>query len=270
MSKPKILYIAQEVSPYLPKTGMSILTKDLSQSIISHGYEVRTFMPKYGIINERRNQLHEVIRLSGMNIIIDDTDHPLIIKVATLLPSRLQVYFIDNDDYFMHHTAKDLEIRETPEDNDERMAFFVRGVAETVKKLRWDPAIIHCVGWATALSPLYIKSLYQDDPSFRSAKVVYSLFNDKFDGKLDPRFAEKLKMAGFDDSVLSKIQDKEIDYIELNKLAIDFSDAVVEASENIDEELIKYAAESGKPFMRHPGSENYTEKYAEFYASLQY
>ena len=122
MSKPKILYIAQEVSPYLPKTEMSILTKDLSQSIISHGYEVRTFMPKYGIINERRNQLHEVIRLSGMNIIIDDTDHPLIIKVATLLPSRLQVYFIDNDDYFMHHTAKDLEIRETPEDNDERIS----------------------------------------------------------------------------------------------------------------------------------------------------
>ena len=269
MSKPKILYIAQEVAPYLPDTEMSVLNKNLSQSIISHGYEVRTFMPKYGIINERRNQLHEVIRLSGMNIIIDDTDHPLIIKVATLLPSRMQVYFIDNDDYFMHHTAKDLEIRESAADNDERMMFFVRGAVETVKKLKWAPAIIHCAGWVTALTPLYIKSQYKEDPSFMEAKVVYSLFNDKFEGTLDERFLEKLKQDGFNEDKMAAIKDKAVDYITLNKLAIDNSDAIVEASEGIDQELIDYAVASGKPFMKYPGAEKYIDAYAEFYSSLQ-
>lgn len=269
MSKPKILYIAQEVAPYLPDTEMSVLNKNLSQSIISHGYEVRTFMPKYGIINERRNQLHEVIRLSGMNIIIDDTDHPLIIKVATLLPSRMQVYFIDNDDYFMHHTAKDLEIRESAADNDERMMFFVRGAVETVKKLKWAPAIIHCAGWVTALTPLYIKSQYREDPSFMEAKVVYSLFNDKFEGTLDERFLEKLKQDGFNEDKMAAIKDGAVDYIALNKLAIDNSDAIVEASEGIDQELIDYAVASGKPFMKYPGAEKYIDAYAEFYSSLQ-
>ena len=269
MSKPKILYITQEVAPYLPDTEMSVLNKNLSQSIISHGYEVRTFMPKYGIINERRNQLHEVIRLSGMNIIIDDTDHPLIIKVATLLTSRMQVYFIDNDDYFMHHTAKDLEIRESAADNDERMMFFVRGAVETVKKLKWAPAIIHCAGWATALTPLYIKSQYREDPSFMEAKVVYSLFNDKFEGTLDERFLEKLKQDGFNEDKMAAIKDGAVDYIALNKLAIDNSDAIVEASEGIDQELIDYAVASGKPFMKYPGAEKYIDAYAEFYSSLQ-
>ncbi|MGM9843175.1 MAG: glycogen/starch synthase [Muribaculaceae bacterium] len=269
MSKPKILYIAQEVHPYLPKTEMSVLSKDLSQSVIGHGYEVRTFMPKYGIINERRNQLHEVIRLSGMNIIIDDTDHPLIIKVATLLPSRMQVYFIDNDDYFYHNEESALEIRISPDDNDERMMFFVRGVAETVKKLRWDPAVIHCIGWATALSPLYIKHRYHEDPSFRSSKIVYSLFNDRFDGVLDDRFFDKLKSEGFSDEIIADIKANPVDCIALNKLAIDYADGIVEASEGIEQELIDYAAASGKPFLRYPGSENYTDAYAEFYASLQ-
>lgn len=269
MSKPKILYIAQEVHPYLPKTEMSVLSKDLSQSVISHGYEVRTFMPKYGIINERRNQLHEVIRLSGMNIIIDDTDHPLIIKVATLLPSRMQVYFIDNDDYFYHNEESALEIRISPDDNDERMMFFVRGVAETVKKLRWDPAVIHCIGWTTALSPLYIKHRYHEDPSFRSSKIVYSLYNDRFEGVLNDRFIEKLKSEGFSDEIIADIKANPVDCIALNKLAIDYADGIVEASEGIEQELIDYAAASGKPFLRYPGSENYTDAYAEFYASLQ-
>lgn len=270
MSKPKILYISQEIAPYLPKTELSVLCRDLPQSIQTHGYEVRTFMPKYGIINERRNQLHEVIRLSGMNLIIDDTDHPLIIKVATLQPSRMQVYFIDNDDYFQHHAVTDLEIRETPGDNDERIMFFVRGVIETVKKLRWEAAIIHATGWITALAPLYLKNNYCDDPAFRSSKIVYSLFNDKFDGILDQRFIEKLKMDGFTDDQLKTFFDANgnIDHIALNKIAIDYSDAIIEASENVDPELIEYAKNSGKPFLAYPGEEKYAEKYAEFYATL--
>ena len=143
--------------PYLKATPLGSTCQMLPHKVQEKGFEVRTFMPKYGCINERRNQLHEVIRLSGMNIIIDDTDHQLIIKVATLQPSRMQVYFIDNDDYFQHHAVKDIEIRQTPEDNDERIMFYVRGVIETVKKLRWEPAVIQNVGWITALAPLYLK-----------------------------------------------------------------------------------------------------------------
>ena len=173
---------------------MAILGRDLAQTTQDSGYEVRTFMPKYGSINERRNQLHEVIRLSGMNVIIDDADHPLIIKVATLQPSRMQVYFIDNDDYFHFSPDKRLETVSSPEDNDERQMFFVRGVIETVKKLRWDPALIFCTGWISALAPLYLKRIYQDDPSFANAKIIYDLRPENFEDTLDPRFAEKLKL----------------------------------------------------------------------------
>ncbi len=270
MSKPKILYISQEITPYLPTTDLATLGQKLPQSIQEHGYEVRTFMPKYGIINERRNQLHEVIRLSGMNIIIDDSDHPLIIKVATLQPARMQVYFVDNDDYFQHHAVSDLEIRETPDDNDERIMFFVRGVIETVKKLRWEAAIIHNIGWITALAPLYLKNSYNDDPSFRSSKIVYSLVSDRFDGTLDSRFVEKLKMDGFTDEMLKPLIEAgdAPDYIALNKIAIDHADAVAVADENVDESLIEYAKQSGKPLMLFPGKEDYAQAYADFYASL--
>ena len=154
MKNNRILYISQEISPYLADSPLSVLGKAMPVKMQERGFEVRTFMPKYGCINERRNQLHEVIRLSGMNIIIDDTDHPLIIKVATLQPSRMQVYFIDSDDYFTSSAggAAPLETVSDPEQNDERMIFFVRGVVETVKKLRWEPAVVQCMGWITALA----------------------------------------------------------------------------------------------------------------------
>ena len=153
----KILYVCQEITPYLPETESSGLCRALTQAMQERGNEIRTFMPRYGCINERRHQLHEVIRLSGINIIIDDSDHPLIIKVATLQPTRMQVYFIDNDDYFSNTPIKELETKISPDDNDERTIFFVRGVVETVKKLRWAPAVIHCSGWISALAPLYLK-----------------------------------------------------------------------------------------------------------------
>ena len=169
----KVLFVSQEISPYLPASKLAKSCENLPQQIQEAGYEVRTFMPKYGCINERRNQLHEVIRLSGVNVIIDDTDHPLVIKVATLQPARLQVYFIFNDDYFSKNVTKDLEINTSPEDNDERSIFFVRSVLETVKKLRWVPDVIHCAGWITALTTAYLKNVYNEDPAFRDAKVVY-------------------------------------------------------------------------------------------------
>lgn len=268
MAKSKILYVSQEIAPYIPDTEMSELGRDLSQLIQSKNFEVRTFMPRYGCINERRNQLHEVIRLSGMNIIIDDTDHPLIIKVATLLPTRMQVYFIDSDDYFQHKSGTDMEIKVSPADNDERIMFFVRGVVETVKKLRWEPNIVHCSGWTSALAPIYLKRVYNEDPSFRNVKIVYSIFDDNLESALDARFQEKLLMEGFSKEDIASLADIPVDNVALNKLAIDYADAIVQASPNINPELEKYAKESGKPFLQYPGADDYVDAYAEFYNSL--
>ncbi|MDE6309243.1 MAG: glycogen/starch synthase [Muribaculaceae bacterium] len=270
MDKPKVLFISQEITPYLPATAMSTLSVKLPQSMQERGFEVRTFMPKYGCINERRNQLHEVIRLSGMNLIIDDTDHPLIIKVATLQPARMQVYFIDNDDYFRRSGASDIEIRQLPEDNDERSIFFVRGVVETVKKLRWEAAVVHCSGWISALAPIYIKKNYGDDPSFSASKVVYSLQDDRFDGTLDARFVEKLMMDNLlaeDLKALTESGDG-VDYEALTRLAIDHADAIVQASDNVSDSILQYAKASGKPMLHHTGDEDYADAYAEFYRSL--
>ena len=178
MVKKKVLFINQEMVPYVPTSEMATMGRNLPQKIQENGFEIRTFMPKWGNINERRGQLHEVIRLSGLNLIIDDTDHPLIIKVASIPVSRLQVYFIDNEDYFQRRrTMTEDESGEEFTDNGERAIFFARGVLETVKKLRWTPDIIQCQGWMAGVVPLYIKTAYHDDPSFANAKVVTSLFN---------------------------------------------------------------------------------------------
>ncbi len=268
MRNKKILYISQEIIPYLKATPLGTACQILPHKVHEKGFEVRTFMPKYGCINERRNQLHEVIRLSGMNLVIDDTDHPLIIKVATLQSSRMQVYFIDNDEYFQHHAVKDLEIRETPEENDERLIFFVRGVMETAKKLRWEPSVMHCSGWVTALSPMYIKKTYADDPTIGPAKVVYTLFDDAFEGTLDERFVEKLKMDGFSDEDLEPLGNGPVDCVALNKLAIRYADGVMQASPDVPAELLDYARSLGKPVMSYNPDETDHAEVVEFYSSL--
>ena len=178
MKAKKILFVTKEITPYVDETELSKMGRYLPQSIQDKGREIRTFMPKWGNVNERRNQLHEVIRLSGMNLIIDDTDHPLIIKVASIQAARMQVYFIDNDDYFLHRDMAADEAGNEYADNGERAIFYARGVLETVKKLRWTPDVIHCHGWMGALVPLYVKTAYKDDPSFRDSKVIYSLYGD--------------------------------------------------------------------------------------------
>lgn len=259
----RILYISQEITPYMAANAMSSLGQKLPQSAQEHGYEVRIFMPKYGMINERRNQLHEVIRLSGMNVIIDDTDHPLIIKVATLQPSRMQVYFIDSDDYFIHKSIADSEFNLYPQENDERLMFFSYGVIETVKKLRWEPAIIHAQGWVTALAPVYIKTLYADDPMYKNAKVIYSLSNDTFDGALDVRFIDKLRQAGVPDDVISRLGSEPVDHDKLTRLAIDYSDAVVIASPDVPSSLIDYANASGKKVLPYQPDTD-ADKYASY------
>lgn len=267
MDVKKVLFINQQISPYLPGSFSADLAKGLHQGIQEQGFEVRTFMPKYGCINERRNQLHEVIRLSGMNLIIDDTDHPLIIKVATLQAARMQVYFIYNDDYFQHGAVKELETVTHKEDNDERGIFFVRGSLETVKKLRWIPDMVHCQGWISALAPFYLKQIYNDDPTYTNVKVVYSLFNDAFEGTLDARLVEKMKMDGASADALKNIGDTPLDYIALSKLAIDASDGIIEAEEGVAPELIEYAKATGKPFLAYPG-DDYVQAYADFYQTV--
>ncbi len=270
MEKPKILYISQEISPYLPETRMSVRGRLIPTGVQEKGYEVRTFMPKYGSINERRNQLHEVIRLSGMNLIIDDTDHPLIIKVATLQPTRMQVYFIDNDDYFSSSPVKELETKLSPDDNDERTMFFVRGVVETVKKLRWAPAVIHCSGWISALAPLYLKKMYGDDPAFREAKIVYAITDpETLPAPLHERFTEKLTMDDFTADDINMLGDGQADFRKLTRLAMHYADGIIAAHPDLDPELIEEAKATGKPFLDYVDDVNEAvEKYVEFYKSL--
>ncbi len=264
----KILFISQEILPYVDETPMSSISRQLPQASQEAGYETRTFMPKYGNVNERRNQLHEVIRLSGMNLIIDDTDHPLIIKVASIQSARLQIYFIDNEDYFKSRLMiADAEGVEYP-DNDERSIFYVRGVLETVKKLRWTPDIILCQGHLTALAPLYIKRAYNDDPFFKDTKVVYSVFDDEFKAPFRSDFAEKLMIEGVENKDIATIKDKEVDFETLSKLAIDYSDALIQASPVINENLKQYMENSGKPFSVYVNEDENTKRHIDFFDTL--
>ena len=269
MKASKVLFISQEIVPFTESSEIAENSKNLPQAIQERGNEIRLFMPKWGSINERRNQLHEVQRLSGMNIIIDDTDHPLIIKVATLQPSRMQVYFIYNDDYFTHNVTKDLETNTSPEDNDERSIFFIRGVMETVKKLRWEPNVIHCNGWISALTPLYLKHMYNEDPIYNGAKIVYSLYDDAFPVPFDARLAEKLKQDGIIPEDVAAIEGKEVDHTTLTKLAVANSHGVIQYSPNVNPEIIEYIKELSIPFLPYQeDNSNYIERYAEFYKSL--
>ena len=239
----KILFISQEIFPYLPESEIAKKGRYLPQAMQERGKETRTFMPKFGSVNERRNQLHEVIRLSGMNLIINDTDHPLIIKVASIQSARLQIYFIDNEDFFQRKETIADESGVEFEDNDERTIFFIRGVMETVKKLRWTPDIIHCQGWMTALAPLYIKKAFSDDPFFKKSKVVYSLFEDEFKRPFREIFTDYLQMEGIQDEDLKSIKGKEINFEALSKLAIDFSDGVIQSCKKVYQEVLNYVYE---------------------------
>lgn len=260
----KVLFITQEITPYVSESEMANIGRHLPQAIQEKGREIRTFMPKWGNINERRNQLHEVIRLSGMNLIIDDTDHPLIIKVASIQSARMQVYFIDNDDYFQNRLQVTDENGEEYEDNDARAIFYARGVLETVKKLRWCPDIIHCHGWMTALAPLYIKKAYKDEPSFRDAKVIFSLYEDDFKQPFHADFSNKLLLKGIAKKDIAGLKEP-IDYTALCKLAADFSDGIIQQSEHVNEEVLNYARESGKPVLEYQSPENFAEACNDFY-----
>lgn len=235
MEKKRVLHVSQENVPFLPTSEIAETAKRLAQGVQESGKEIRVFMPRFGCINERRHQLHEVIRLSGMNLIIDDTDHPLIIKVASIPSARMQVYFIDNEEYFKRKATLKDENGDDFEDNDERSMFFCRGVLETVKKLGWKPDYIHCHGSLTSLMPMYIKDVYKNDPHFSDSKVITSVYNEDVNKNWDNRFVEKLKFEGFNEEVVDNISDGS--RVSLLKEALRWSDGVVQGSETLNEDL---------------------------------
>ncbi len=263
MEKKKVLFISQEITPYLPESEIAEIGRYLPQGIQERGKEIRTFMPRFGCVNERRNQLHEVIRLSGMNMVINDNDHPLIIKVASIQAARMQVYFIDNEDYFQRKYTLSDEEGVDFEDNDERAIFFARGVLETVIKLRWAPDIIHCHGWFTGMIPLFVKKTYKDNPLFANSKIIYSVYQDQFVDPLNTNMINKIAQDGISMKDIYVL--KEPTFVNLSKLAIDYSDATIKGSETVNSELESYMKASGKPFLGYQPKETYIDAYFDFY-----
>ncbi len=266
MEKPKVLFVQQEITPYLKETHTGLIGRHLPQGIQERGKEIRTFMPRFGSINERRNQLHEVIRLSGMNLVINDTDHPLIIKVASIQSARMQIYFIDNDDFFKRKFTTTDKLGKMFPDNDERAIFFTRGVIETVKKLSWAPNLVHCNGWFTALMPLYVKVALKDSGMFSDTKVIYSIYDDEFEGSLNANMAQKFKTLGIGEEY--KDLYKNPTYVNISKIAMDYSDGIIFGSEKINPELETYARKSGKPLLTYRPLEDYIDAYNEFYDEI--
>lgn len=266
----KVLFITQEITPYVPESPMSIAGRKLPQSVQESGCEIRTFMPRWGIINERRNQLHEVIRLSGMNIIIDDTDHPLIIKVASIQAARMQVYFIDNDDYFHRRQMIADDNGTEYADNAERAVFYARGVLETVKKLRWCPDIIHCHGWMSAIAPIYIKSAYREEPPFVNAKVVFSAYDEMPQLAPAANFADCIKFRDANEQFLSETGIDLTAPGALGQLALAFSDGYVAGEAGAQPQLQSLAESKGIPTLPHvnPEDPEAGRLLADFYAKV--
>jgi len=266
MEDKRILYVSSEVVPYLAENEVSLLSYDVPKMINDQGGQIRIFMPRYGNINERRHQLHEVIRLSGMNLVVNDLDMPLIIKVASIPKERIQVYFIDNDEYFKRKATFSDEEGVLYPDNDERAIFFAKGVVETVKKLNWVPDIIHVHGWMASLLPIYMKHYYKDEALFSETKIVTSVYGQSFEGILDAEMINKIK---FDGVPQDAIQELELpNYENLIKAAIKHSDGVIIASENVSGSLTKFIQSSEKPFLPFASKDKFTEAYTNFYKSM--
>ena len=263
MNGKKILFVSSELVPYLPENEVSLMSYETPRMVNSNGGQIRIFMPRYGNINERRHQLHEVIRLSGMNLVINDMDMPLIIKVASIPRERIQVYFIDNEEYFKRKaTFADLE-GNLFEDNDQRAIFFAKGVVETVKKLNWSPDIIHVHGWMASLLPLYLKKYYADEPLFADSKIVTSVYGKSFEGELDGGMIKKIAFDGVSEESISAL--KTPNYNNLLKVAVDFSDAVILAAEEIPEDLQNHISNLEKPVLSYVPLQGFEEAYANFY-----
>jgi starch synthase len=263
MKDKRILYVSSEVVPYLPETEISSMSFEAPRMVNKQGGQIRIFMPRYGNINERRHQLHEVIRLSGINLVINDLDMPLIIKVASIPKERIQVYFIDNEEYFKRKATLTDENGNMFPDNDERAIFFAKGVIETVKKLNWAPDIIHVHGWLASLLPLYLKQYYKDEPLFSESKIVTSIYNQSFEETLDKGMIEKIRFDNVDESAISLLENPT--YTNIMKVAINYSDALIVGSQEIPDELQTYLNDSKKPVLEYQEQDAFAEAYTEFY-----
>ncbi len=266
MKDKRILYVSSEVVPYLAENEVSLMSYDVPKMINDQGGQIRIFMPRYGNINERRHQLHEVIRLSGMNLVVNDLDMPLIIKVASIPKERIQVYFIDNEEYFKRKATFTNEEGVMFPDNDERAIFFAKGVVETVKKLNWVPDIIHVHGWMAAMLPVYLKHFYKNEALFSETKIVTSVYSQSFEGSLDVGMINKVK---FDGVPVEEIADLALpDYENIIKTTVKHSDAVILASENLSSSLTKFIESSGKPFLPFAPKDSFAQAYTDFYKNV--
>ena len=266
----RVLFVNSEMFPYLPESEIANIGRYLPQGIQERKKEIRAFMPRYGCINERKNQLHEVIRLSGMNIVINDVDRPLVIKVASISAARIQVYFIDNEDYFHRKSIYCDESGKFFEDNCERAIFFARGVLETVKKLRWAPDVIHCQGWISQVLPLYLKKAYIDDPIFSNSKVVLSLHDDMPTVDFPADFKDKIIFGGVTEQDVEILS--EPTGTNLAKLAASYSDGIILGSDKLPADLTEFCKKSGLPVLPYDAAAvqdgTYIDNYNSFYDSL--
>lgn len=266
MSKKRVLFVTQEMEPYTVANEISKLLRKLPQRTQEKGFEIRVLMPKFGTINERRHRLHEVVRLSGMNIIVDDDDFPLIIKVASLPGARMQVYFLDNEEFFKRKNVFLDDDEEPFEDNSDRMVFFCKGVMETVKKFGWAPDIIHCNGWMTSLVPLYFKTVYKDEPIFQNAKIIYSVYNNSLGYTFTEQFLEKAMINNLKEEDLAAYKDEQ--GIDLHKGAIKYADVIFQGSETLDDSVKELIENSGKPKLDFIPFEESCADYLNFYNDL--
>ena len=262
MKDKRVLYVSSEVLPYLPETEISSMSFEAPRLVNNNSGQIRIFMPRYGNINERRHQLHEVIRLSGMNLVINDLDMPLIIKVASIPKERMQVYFIDNEDYFKRKATYADEEGNFYSDNDERAIFFAKGVIETVKKLNWAPDIIHVHGWLASFLPLYLRNYYGNEPLFENSRIITSVYNQSFDGELNAGTIDKIKYDAIDDDAIENL--KKPSYVNIMKVAIENSDAVILGSTDIPVELEEFIKKMDIPMLKYHNMDDFSQAYLDF------
>lgn len=266
MSKKRILFVTQEMDPYTTLSEISNIVKGLPLAANDGGYEIRVLMPRFGTINERRHRLHEVVRLSGMNIIVDDDDYPLIIKVASIPGARLQVYFLDNDEFFKRKFIFEDAKGKAYDDNADRMVFFCKGVLETVKKFGWAPDLIHCHGWMTSLVPFYLKTVYKNDPIFEHSKIIYSVYEQSEENNFDGSFHEKATINNLGKEDLKDYLDGE--KITLHEGAISHSDALITGSKEISDSAKATLDKVDVPKLEYKEGDELIPAYMEFYSSL--
>lgn len=266
--KLRILYATSEIAPFLKASSAAETIRLLPQKIQEKGHDIRIFMPKFGVINERRNRLHEVVRLSGINIRVNEKEKPLTIKVASIPNAKLQVYFLDNEDYFKRKSVLHDKQDKFHMDNDERAIFFCKGIIETVRKLGWPPDIIHCHDWMTSFLPLYIRTQHADDPMFKNTKIVYTVYNNDFNSELSENYLEKVKVDGISEEKLAGYDSN--DYLGVVKGGVSLSDIVTNGHAEIHATLEDYitSIHSKNIYYDTDDQDSYVESYNDLYAQI--